>query len=294
MPRAAVYSFSKLKCFEQCRFQFAQRYYHKSWPRRQSIEAYAGSRVHSVVEEIHKGGCQASPAPAWDLLLQKWNEDEIERKTFDVREYGEKWWREHAMRCVSNYLRIGQPPPGCMVTGIEYRLGAPLSLNPMMSLTGILDRLVVTDEDAYEIHDFKTGKRSPRHYFVADHQLPLYAGLVAHHFGVPDTAPILCRRIYLGPGEIDDFEVTGERRAEARDWALRTAFDAQAFLDEFDGTAPTRAGKLCDWCVLKNAGCPAFTQKEDGDAGSDSVGRLGAGDQKHGGRRDSLRPGAAS
>jgi RecB family exonuclease len=265
MAKASVYSYSKLKCYEQCRWQFAERYGNKHWIKAQSIEAFVGQRVHDVVEAIHKGACRATTTEAWDLLLMKWDElfnDEL----FDVRDRGADWWRDHAMRCVSNFLRVGLPPERSEVVGIEYRAGAPLSLSPMLTFTGILDRLIRFPDGRYEIHDFKTGRVAAQRYFEADKQFPLYAKLVERHFLTDPSAVITCRRIYLAPGEIQSLDIDSAWRDEVWEWAVKTSIEAQHFLAECDIEKPrTTVSALCDWCGFKYKNCPEFNKETSGD-----------------------------
>ncbi len=258
--RTPVYSYSKLSAFEKCRWQFLQRYGHKRYIDRQGIEAFVGSIVHQIIEDIYAGKLQANQLVCWDRFLMDWDSRYDPKKNFDVREHGPEHWRDHGLKCISNYLRMGHVTDREII-GIEYKLSAPLSLEPMLSFVGYADRIVRNEDGAPEIHDFKTGRVAKKRYFEADMQLPVYAYVVARNFAVPDDVPIKCSRVYLATGEIADIEVDSERRRDAWEWVVRTAIDAQAWLSESMSTgaeADTFPSVLCDWCDYKNEGCPVY------------------------------------
>ena len=49
----AVYSHSRLECYENCPLQYKLRYLDRIKAERDSIEAFLGSRFHEVMEKLY-------------------------------------------------------------------------------------------------------------------------------------------------------------------------------------------------------------------------------------------------
>jgi hypothetical protein len=259
------FSFSKLKTFDQCKFQYAQRYIIREWPGGGGIEAFVGSRVHQVAEAIQKGECPAKLAQAWQMFDAVWEAKYAPERYFDVRRRGEAWWHDHGRRCLRHFLSTGLVEPGWEVLGLEYNMRLGLLDDPPAKLRGILDRLVrCIDTGQYEVHDFKTGRKPERRWFERDHQLPLYAQLVRGAYGLPPEIAITCKRYYLATGDVESYIVTGARSMEAWNWAMATAQMARDFVAEYAESHQARPEEspLCDWCSLKRTICPVFNQEE--------------------------------
>ncbi len=260
------YSHTRLSAYEKCRHSYASKYIFKDYPfKKNSIEALVGKIVHSVIEDLHKGFIQPLKIAAWTKFGELWGEKYRPELISDARNLGSQWWQDHGLRCLSNYLKSGQPPSDCDVIAIERKYKAQLTMEPPTEIVGIVDRLILGPE-GYEIHDFKTGKKPDRRWFEKDNQLPLYAQLIETPFLIDPESPIVTKRLYLATGEIETYMVSRERRLEAWNWAQTTARKAHAFEQAFlagEAEATPNVSRLCDWCALKNAGCPAHNQPKD-------------------------------
>lgn len=258
MARSPSYSYSRLKCFDQCEYLYAERYAHWRAPFALSMEAFVGKMVHTVIEAHHKGRIETRKLALWEAFHEVWDRS-FEAGISDTRKLGPDYWQQHGLKCLGHYLECGTAPATCNVLGLEARYKAALLSNPAANFQGILDRLIRTEDGDMVIDDFKTGNKQDRRWFLQDHQLPLYAHLVEGAFLLEPEEPIMTRRIYLATGEIEEFLVSRERRLEAWAWAQRTAI--QAYQLELEAKAganmATRISKLCDWCSLKRT-CPAF------------------------------------
>lgn len=256
-PRPTVYSYSRLSTFDKCRFQYAMRYCERVYPWWQSIEAFLGTCCHSVIEAVERRQCPRRIAPAWELLEKQWKE-KWHDGLFDPRGYGFGYWKDYAAKCLRGYIDIGEPYEGFEVVGLEKKFGAPLLDEPMASFVGIIDRLLRRGNE-FIVQDFKTGKVAPKRYYEADHQLPIYARLVANDFLLPLDAEIRVERLYLGFQKIAPIVTTRERRDEAWWWAQETAREAAHFEQEYARTkeAEPHQSKLCDWCVYRPQ-CPVW------------------------------------
>ena len=169
------------------------------------------------------------------------------------------------MKCVSNYKRMGHPSlmaPGWELLGSEVRKGMPLLDQPMGTFMGIID-LLLAKGDARQIWDFKTGKIKSQKDFEEDHQLPLYAALVAHE--TQSDAPIKVGRLNLAVGKSQTFLVDKDRRHAALAWAAERAhrcLDLEAEYALERAAEPTKS-ILCNWCAFKHTNtCPAWNMPD--------------------------------
>lgn len=253
---ATSYSYSRLTSFHQCEVKYGLTYVDKQYTRQQTVEQLVGIIVHKVIELDHEGKVPPGPTAHWEAVNQLFDE-RYSSRVIDVRDRGPEHWRGHAMKCISNYLRMGRVPDGWELAGMEARKGMPLLDDPPCSLMGVIDRHLVRGA-AHSVEDFKSGKLKSQRDFEADHQLPLYAALVAHEYQV--DAPIMVRRIYLGAGKVQSYLVDKDRRHEALMWAADTARAAQLFEAEYAATREADANKsvLCSWCNFKRKLCPAW------------------------------------
>lgn len=257
MP-APTFSYSKLSAVGQCELQYCMRYCDKMYRREASIEQHVGIVVHKVIEMDLKGEIPSGPTAHWEVCNDLFDQSYSPKRIYDPRERGLEHWRGHAMKCVSNYLRMGKVPAGWELVGTEIRKGMPLIDSPMGSFMGIID-MQLGRGAAHDVTDFKTGKIKSKKDFEADHQLPLYAALVAHESGT--DKPIRVRRVNLGAGKIQEFLVDKDRRHEALMWAAERAHLCIQVEADYAATREAEPTKsiLCDWCAFKKVNlCPAW------------------------------------
>jgi len=266
MPRIPSFSYSRLTCLEKCEHQYVTRYVKRVYLKTNSVESFVGVLIHEIIEKAAERG-HLELLPAWEYLSERWEKEFNPRVHYDVRQLGEDHWKDHAMRCVKNYLTGSLVPPDWETIGLEYRMSYGLLDDPPAKFTGIVDRLIRRN-GAYKVEDFKTGKPQPRKYFERDQQLPLYAYLVARAFAVPENETIEVNRHYLSSGEIQPLFVTSERRNAAWRWAQETAQKARKL--EAAAKAEQTRGKphrspLCDWCDYKKEHCDAWRKSTSTD-----------------------------
>ena len=75
--KGMVFSHSRLETFESCALKFKFQYIDKvDIPKRDSIEAFLGSRVHEVLEALYKH----------KLMGKSWDKNELLKYYFDLWE----------------------------------------------------------------------------------------------------------------------------------------------------------------------------------------------------------------
>ncbi|OGS23771.1 MAG: hypothetical protein A2297_07145 [Elusimicrobia bacterium RIFOXYB2_FULL_48_7] len=173
----ASYSHSRLKAFENCPLQYKFIYIDRIDRHEEGIEAFLGSRFHEVMEELYKTlKFKLYPLPellkfyenAWDkkftdkLIITKEN-----LSAADYKNLGRKF--------IEGYYKMYQPFDQAVTLGLEKGIAIPIDAEGKYKVTGYLDRIALTKDGAYEIHDYKTsGTLSEQKYLDSDRQLALY------------------------------------------------------------------------------------------------------------------------
>ena len=249
-----VYSHSRLSSFESCPKKFEYRYILKLPSDTESIEAFAGKRVHEVLERLYKAA-QEQRVPSIGRVIERfralWNDHfDASRLRIARAENGAEVYRENGERCLKNYYRRHYPFDADETLGLEQRVTFSLDAEGSYRVQGVIDRVARARDEAIEIHDFKTSQRVPRQNELdRDRQLALYQIGLAEKYG-PDR-PIRLVWHYL----LTDQVRTSTRTPEALD-ALRSS--TISLIDRIRGESrwEPRPGPLCAWCEYAEI-CPA-------------------------------------
>ena len=250
-----IFSHSRLSSFEDCPRKFHYRYVQKLPAETESIEAFAGKRVHDVLERLYQFTTRGA-VPSLGRVIERfralWEESYDPARIRIVREGAEpEQYRANGVRCLTNYYRRHYPFDHGETLGTEERVSFSLDEDDRYRVQGVIDRLVRAPDDAIEIHDYKTGQRVPRQQQLdQDRQLALYQIGVARRFD--HDGPIRLVWHYL----LSDQLRTSTRTPEALA-ALR--HDTIGLIDRIraERAFEPRTGPLCRWCEYQ-AICPAF------------------------------------
>lgn len=251
-----IYSHSRLSSFESCPKKFHYRYVLKLPIETESIEAFAGKRVHEVLERLYKAA-QQGRFPSLDRVLrlfrELWTEHfDAEKVRIARKENEPEVYRENGERCLTNYYRRFYPFDRDETLGLEQRVTFSLDAGGAYRVQGVIDRVVrARDEDqTIEIHDFKTGKWVPSQKELdRDRQLALYQIGIAEQYGAEH--PIRLVWHYLLRDQVRTSTRTPEALAE-----LRT--QTMSLIDEIrvEKAFEPRPSNLCGWCEFAEI-CPA-------------------------------------
>ncbi len=245
-----TYSFSRVKCFQQCPLRYRFRYLEGRKEAFRSIESYLGSTVHDVLEWLYAQR-DAGTAP-----------DEAAVLTEFARRWTEGRDRTVAVIRINNddeeYIRLGRE----MLTrffnetftrdlsrtvSLEQRLSKRLS--DAVLFTGFADRVGRTDKGRLFVIDYKTSRsEGDGSEFSEGLQAPLYAACVLDHH---DDDEALAGYHYLRHGTTRWQQVDRDRARELVDRFLDLVAEVEAA-----GDFPARPGVLCAWCGF-NAICPS-------------------------------------
>ena len=249
-----AFSHSRLSSFEDCPRKFHYRYVQKLPVETESIEAFAGKRVHEVLERLYQftgRGAVPSLGRVIERFRALWDESFDAERIRIAREGADaELYRSNGVRCLTNYYRRHYPFDRGETLGIEERVAFSLDDGDRYRVQGVIDRVVRAPDDAIEIHDYKTGQRVPRQSALdQDRQLALYQIGLARTRKV--DGPVRLVWHYLRQGTV---------RVSQRDPQQLRALESET-LDLVGRIASEREyapvpGRLCAWCEYRD-GCPA-------------------------------------
>jgi len=248
----AQYSYSKLNTFRTCplqyRFKYIDRVKIDIGP---SIEAFMGSRVHDALEWLYDQ-VRNSRVPKQAEVLNvyqgfwdgEWTDDvRVIKKDLEAADY-----RKVGEQCLRTYYARKTPFDEGIVLGLEE--GFRIRLEQGILLNGYIDRLMKTDGNIYEVHDYKTSQRLPTPEAAqADEQGGWYALAASERF--PQASEVRLVWHYL---RHDEELVTTRTEDELE--RLRADIADRVRMVEAETVFPAQESPLCSWCDYC-AICPA-------------------------------------
>ena len=250
----AEYSISQLGKFEECPRQYKFKYVDKIDRKEEGIEAFLGQRFHDTMEWLYAE--RAFRCVPLDELLDyyeqnwagQWHDDvKIVKKRRTQDDY-----RLMGRRFIEDYYRRHHPFDQGRVLGLERHIHFPLDDTGRYECKGIIDRLMVAPDGAFEVHDYKTGSKLPEQKELdRDRQLALY------QIGVQNLWPEAKERdVRLVWHEVAfDIEMRSTRTPEALE-KLKTELGALIDRIEAETEFPQRESALCGWCSYQDL-CPS-------------------------------------
>lgn len=257
-----VYSNSKLTTYENCPMQYKLKYIDKvELPEgaEEGIEAFLGSRVHDVLEKLHKELILTKLNSLDDLLGYykiEWDKNWHENVVVVKKGFTKDHYRNTGKEAITNYYKRHQPFNQSKTLATEQLITFKID---NYNIRGYIDRLSHRGKGNYEIHDYKTSGSLPsQEKFDSDRQLALY------HIGIKekyrDAKDIRLIWHYL----VFDKEFTSTRTdAQIRD-LKKEVFSLIKTIEKDKAFKPNESN-LCDWCEFPEH-CPArrHVDKVDG------------------------------
>ena len=249
-----IYSHSRLSSFERCPKKFEYRYLLKLPAETESIEAFAGKRVHEVLERLYLAARERR-VPSLRRVIERfralWDEQfDAGRLRIARAENSADLYRENGERCLTNYDRRHYPFDADETLGIEERFTFSLDAAGSYRIQGVVDRVVRARDQSIEIHDFKTAQRVPRQAELdSDRQLALYQFGVAERYGSDQPIRLVWHYLLMD-------QVRISTRTPAALEELRT--NTVALIDRIraETVFEPRPSPLCRWCEYSSI-CPA-------------------------------------
>lgn len=251
-----IYSHSRLQAFRQCPLRFKYAYIDRVGLKRQTIEAFMGSRFHETMERYY--GRAAFEKLDADSLQNYFNEVWDSRWSDDVEvinpERSAEDYRKIGLKAIEDYCRRYDPANEGHVLGIERQIVTDLDGSGKYRMRCIIDRLMKRGDGVFEIHDYKTSSMLPTQQDLdQDRQLALYE--IAVRSAWPDAKDVDLVWHYV----TFDMELRSKRTGDQlSDLSRQTA----QLIDDIEGARdyPPRESALCEWCDYLKI-CPLFAHR---------------------------------
>jgi len=246
------YSISQLDKFEECALQYKFIYVDGIKRYEESVEAFLGQRFHDAMEWLYKErACRVVPLE--ELLeyyekdwAKQWHDEvKINRKDRTADDY-----RLMGRRYIEDYYKRHYPFVEGRVLGLERYIKFPLDDEGRYKCKGIVDRLMLAPDGAFEVHDYKTGSNLPEQKEVdEDRQLALY------QIGIQKLWPDVKKVQLIWHFVAFDIEMKSTRTPEALD-ALKKELGERIDRIEAEREFRPHESALCGWCPYWDL-CPA-------------------------------------
>jgi len=245
------YSHSQLSSFENCPLQYKFVYIDRIKRYEEGVEAFLGQRFHEAMERLY-GERSVRIIPLEELLEfyekqwhEKWHPDvKITKKDRTQDNY-----RTLGRRFIEDYYKRHYPFDEGRILGLERYIRFPLDEEERYKFKGVIDRLMLAPDRAFEIHDYKTGSGLPEQSDLdEDRQLALY------QIGVRKLWPEAKEVRLVWHFVAFDMEMKSTRTPHELE-ALKA--DVMRLIDRVEATAvfEPHESALCDWCAYWDL-CP--------------------------------------
>jgi putative RecB family exonuclease len=252
-----VYSHSRLGAYENCPLRYKYQYIEKpEIERRDSIEAYMGSRCHESLENLYKLLLNRHLLTNEELLddfkarwEKNWNENiYIVRKDLKAEDYFQQ-----GIYALNKYYDRYHPFESDKTIALEQRIEINLDDSGLYKLQGYIDRLTETEDGHYQIHDYKTERTfKSQEHFDQERQLALYQIGISGMFSDIKSVELIWHYLLF------DKEARSERKQaqldELKSNTIKLIQEVEKAGEEDD--FPYKESALCDWCDFYQI-CPA-------------------------------------
>ncbi|MFA6003954.1 MAG: PD-(D/E)XK nuclease family protein [Elusimicrobiota bacterium] len=253
------FSPSKLNLYRECPRRYRYRYVDHMRRDVKTVEAYLGTCVHGALERLYADLAHGKKPDCEEVLGgfdAAWSAGWSADVAIKHAEYSAQHYQSLGRDCVRTYYQAYAPFGQDQTVAVEKRLGFPLaSEGEEYLIEGLVDRLALAPDGAFEVHDYKTtGSLPAQAHLDADWQLAIYDLAVRHNW--PDTRDVRLVWHFLRFGKT----LTSRRSPEALA-ALRGELAALIAAIKHDHDFFPRKSALCDWCEYRGI-CPLWAHAE--------------------------------
>lgn len=249
-----IYSHTQLSTYEACPLMYKLQYRDRVEVEMETegVEAFVGTTVHSVLQKCYDDIrlCKATSLEEmlsyFDSVWQKnWHDQIIiNKKGFTPEHY-----YNHGKKMLEDFYRQHAPFNSDNTVQTEMQFSFAIGKQGKYQLQGYIDRLAITSDGTFWIHDYKTSGSLPdQKYLDNDRQLGLYNIGIQKKW--PDVKNIKLVWHYLAFGK----DLTSSRSPQE---ITRLEKEVTALIDEIEAAEefPARESYLCGWCDYHNY-CP--------------------------------------
>ncbi|MFH2055615.1 MAG: PD-(D/E)XK nuclease family protein [bacterium] len=252
-----IYSHSRLETFESCRLKFKYQYIDKpDILKRESVEAFLGSRVHDTLEALYKNKLMAKEWTRAEFLKHYetiWQRQLPESIYIVNKEYTLEHYFQQGYQALEKYWDHYFPFDQEKTIALEQRVQISLDRDGRYRLQGFIDRLSKSPEGVWQIRDYKTKRRlATQEQADRDRQLALY------NLGVQAMWPDAQQAELIWHYLLFDEEIKSlpdrERLERVRIVTILLIQEVERAIEADD--YPYNESALCDWCDFFDI-CPA-------------------------------------
>jgi putative RecB family exonuclease len=248
----STYSHSRLETYQNCPLRFKYIYIEKKERLKESIEAFMGSRVHGTLEKLYRNlrfTKQNSLAELLEHYNSAWEKSWLDSIMVVKKDYTPEHYRKLGEKCIADYYHRYHPFDQGKTLGLEQRIFIDLN---GYKIVGLIDRVVQREDQAYEIHDYKTSARLPDQADLdRDKQLALYQLGLQNRWN--DVKEVELVWHYL----VFDKEMRSSRSREQLDQLKAETMELINKIEKAktENDFPAKESILCDWCEFGEL-CP--------------------------------------
>lgn len=258
-------SYSALDTFRTCpkKYEFQEIEKRKA-PKRP--EAVFGTIVHATLKYMYsRTPLYPTLDEAIDYYAKNWNEavEKISWPRADLKERTAKLYFEEGVGIIKNFYKKNAPWMQNAVE-LESRFSAKVvdpATGTEHALRGFIDRIDKDPgSDAYEIIDYKTGKKMPGQESLEENlQLGLYALAIRERWPQVKPESITTTLYFLKHNEKISAKMTEEKIEQAKKRVLAIITEIEKRLTEKKPFEPI-PGPLCDYCGFRPL-CPMWSHE---------------------------------
>ncbi len=218
----------------------------------EGVEGFLGTMVHETLKKCYDDVRLTKVNSLPDLLTyynKIWRENWHDSIVITRKELTQEHYRALGEKLIETYYKRYSPFGSDITIGTEMGLNFSLDDENKYRMTGYIDRLSRTEDDVYEIHDYKTSA-----YLLSQEQADNDRQLALYQIGVqkkwPDIKSIRLIWHYLA----FDTELVSYRTPEAISNLVQ---DTKSLINEIESAQdfPPRESGLCAWCEYPDL-CP--------------------------------------
>ena len=251
------FSYSQLSTFKACSQKFKLTYLDGIRKPHESIEAFVGKRVHSVLEWLYSIDSSNNSYMTFDRICEEY--DNIWRrkwhsKIFIVAPFkNSDYYYSMGKRCLSNYYKNYGPKFNQPVIGTEVNLSFLIGNH---SFRGVIDRLDRLGSGKFMIHDYKTTKNEKtKSQAINDIQLGLYHMAIEQNYKNVKEISLKWHFLRQGTEVIITHNQDGLKKIKKKiNGIIEKIIDSLDDMDNFDPKETIKSGftnyELCNWCYL--------------------------------------------
>lgn len=252
-----LYSHSRLETFESCRLKFKYQYLVKpDVPKRDSVEAFLGTRAHETLETLYKH----------KLMGKEWTREEYlghygniwERNVSDGifivnKQYSLADYFQQGVTALEKYWDRYHPFDQEKTIALEKRIEISLDDGNRYRLQGFIDRISKTEDGVWQIRDYKTKRTLPtKQQADDDRQLALYQLGIQEMWDDTENVELIWHYLLFDEEVKSVRDHSSLEKVKINTIHLIQEVEKATEEDDF----PYRESALCDWCDFFDI-CPA-------------------------------------